>query len=135
RMRGSHYARTDYIAIPLYNLAGVLIERGDVAQSLALAKEAVPILLNAGRVWTVYDALSLRAVKIGRYADAARLHGRSIAAYASVRITERESNERRMYDCVASVLREKLADTELGNLLAEGAKLSDEDACELALVK
>jgi hypothetical protein len=45
--------------------------------------------------------------------------------------TEREPNERRMHHRVTTVLRGGLSAVELNNLLAEGANLTDEEACRL----
>ena len=66
-------------------------------------------------------------------ADAARLHGCSIAAYATSKLAARESNEQRMYDSVAALLREHLTPPELHDRIAEGMALAEAQACRLAL--
>ena len=65
-------------------------------------------------------------------ADAARLSGYADAAYAA-KATPRQANEARACNRLRALLRERLAADELERLLAEGAKLSEDEACRLAL--
>jgi hypothetical protein len=47
--------------------------------------------------------------------------------------TSRQPNEARARDRLEALLREKLTPEELERLLAEGAKMSEDEACRLAL--
>ena len=124
---------TQYIAgMCLTNLAGIYTERGELDKALAAAREGVPIRRGAGHAWRAFDHLALRVALSGKTADAARLAGYADAAYAA-KATPRQANEARACNRLRALLRERLAADELERLLAEGAKLSEDEACRLAL--
>ena len=116
----------------LASLAGVLTERGELEQALAAGREGLPLLLEDGSAWPFVSCLALRAALAGRLADAARLDGYSDCAWAKQQATPHPVDAR-----TSERLRPMLAATfspdELERLRAEGAQLSDSEACRLAL--
>jgi len=85
-----------------------------------------------GSAWVFLDDLALRVAYAGRLADAARLAGYADSAHAAKAAT-RGRLTTRLRDRLHALLREKLAPDELECLLAEGAKMSEDEACKLAL--
>jgi hypothetical protein len=132
QLRQSQFARKERLGTSLTNLAGVYTERGELDVALTAAREGLPLLKDSGRVWYLLDHLALRAALAGKLANAARLAG-----YADSAVVEKQSprqpNEARAYARLRTLLGEKLAPDELERLLAEGAKMSDDEACRLAL--
>lgn len=117
----------------LANLAGVRTERGELAEALAASREGLPLLVEGGGLaWKFMDHFALRVARVGRLADAARLAGFADSAHA-VRGAAREPNEVRARGRLEALLRAKLEPGELERLLDEGAKLSEDEACRLAL--
>ena len=116
----------------LTNLAGVHTERGELDEALAAAREGLPLRKEAGHAWVTLDHLALRAalaasLQTPRVSPALRIrHTRQRKRRASPTKRAPTSGCRRC-------LREKLAPDELERLLAEGAKMSEDEACRLAL--
>jgi tetratricopeptide (TPR) repeat protein len=131
-MRGSNKGTKLILGANLTNLAGVLIERGDFDEALSAAREGLELRKTAGYAWGALDHLALRAALVGRCADAARLTGYVDAAF-SARGVVREPNEARARARLDRLLHEQLDATERAQLIAEGATLTEEDACRLAL--
>jgi predicted ATPase/DNA-binding winged helix-turn-helix (wHTH) protein len=132
QLRRSPLARQYVLGVALINLAGVRAERGELDEALAAAREGLPLLHDAGIAWNVLDHLALRAALAGKVADAARLTGFVDSAHAAKEAT-RQPNEMRAHARVRTLLLGKLAPEEVDRLLAEGAKMSEEEACRLAL--
>jgi hypothetical protein len=78
------------------------------------------------------DHLALRAALAGKLEDAARLAAFADSTFTA-KETSRQPNEARARDRLEALLREKLAPDELERLLAEGAALTEDEACRLAL--
>jgi predicted ATPase len=133
RVRQSPVATRSSLANPLANLAGVLTEVGDVAEALATAREAVPVLREDGSHWLYFDHFALRLALEGRFDDAARLEGFADAAHRAREECPRQPNEERLRVRLVDLLQKQLAPDRLERLLAEGAKLSDDDACRIAM--
>jgi tetratricopeptide (TPR) repeat protein len=121
------------LAVPLGNLAGALTERGDLDEAHATAREAISLQQQDGTVWMWFDHYALLVELMGRHADAARLEGYANTVHSAQGMTPRQSNEARARTRLLALLPEKLAAVELERLLAEGAKMSEEEACRLAL--
>lgn len=121
------------LAVPLGNLAGALTERGDLDEARAIAREAISLQQEDGTVWMWFDHYALLVELMGRHADAARLEGYANTVHSAQGMTPRQSNEARARTRLLALLTEKLAAGELERLLAEGAKMSEEEACRLAL--
>lgn len=130
--RNSRSGRRDALGFALANLSGVLTERGAVAEALAAAREGLPMLSDIGSAWLFIDHLALRAALAGNLARAAQLAGHADAIVA-IKASEREPNEARAHKRLHVLLRERLAPGQLERLLAEGAKLTEDEACRLAL--
>jgi len=120
------------LGLCLSNLAGVHTERGELDAALAAAREGLPLLLEGGFAWSHLDHLALRAALAGRFAPAARMAGYSDSTYASRKMA-RQPNEIRSRDRLQAMLQEKYAADELARLFAEGAKMTEDGACRLAL--
>jgi tetratricopeptide (TPR) repeat protein len=131
-MRKSPLTMRSTLGIYLANLAGVLTERGDLDEALAAAREGLPLLKLGGYVWIFVDHVALRAAMAGKVANAARLAGFTDSIFAA-KETSRQPNEARARKRLQALLRGKLAPDELERLLAEGAKMSDDEACRIAV--
>ena len=132
-MRGSNMATKLVLGVNLTNLAGVLVERGDLDEALVAAREGLDLRKSAGYGWGALDHLALRAALRGRYGDAARLAGYVDAMFAA-RGVVRQANEARARARLERVLRDRDTDAnERVAFMAQGATMSDEDACRLAL--
>jgi tetratricopeptide (TPR) repeat protein len=129
-MRG---VRRSMLGVCLTNLAGVHVERGELDEALAAAREGLPLRLQAGWSWGALDHLALRAALTGRLADAAAIAGHTDAAYQARRLP-REPNEARARAHLQVLLSTGLSAEELDRLIEAGARLSEEEACRLALL-
>jgi hypothetical protein len=118
----------------LTSLAGALTMRGELDEALAAAREGLPLLGEDGSAWIFIDHVALRAALAGKLSDAARLAGHSDHIWSAKQAT-RHPVEARLRDNLLALLREKLPDDELERLFAEGAKLSEDEACRLALAE
>jgi predicted ATPase/DNA-binding winged helix-turn-helix (wHTH) protein len=116
----------------LASLAGVLIELGELDEAMVAGREGLPLLLEDGSAWIFGDHFALRAALAGRFFDAARLAGYSDYTY-SKQEAMRQPVEARPRERLLSVLHQQLPADELERLRAEGATLSDAQACRLAL--
>ena len=130
--RNSPLARKYIFGLALINLAGVRTERGELYEALAAAREGLPLLQEAGYAWNVLDHLALRAALAGKPVNAARIAGYADSKYTAEEST-RQPNEARARERLQALLHEKLDPDELQRLLAEGAKLSEDEACRVAL--
>jgi len=128
--RKSPTSRKGSIGFGLANLMGVLTERGKLADALETAREALPLLSGVGNAWVFMDYLALRLALGGNLACAAKLAGYADAAYAA---KVRQPNEARACDRLHALLRERLESVELEHLLAKGAKMTEDEACRMAL--
>jgi len=121
----------DMLGFGLTNLAGVHVERGELADALTAAREGLP-LRRATDFIGAMDHLALRAALAGNVATAARIAGYADAICAA-KETSRQPNEARARDRLQALLCQSLSLAELKQLLADGAKLSEDEACRLAL--
>ena len=117
----------------LGNLFGILTERGDLQEALAVGREALPFLREFATMWVVMDHYSLRLAKIAQWQAAAHVSGWSDAAFEK-RGTLRQPNEKRAHDSTLKLLRTALTEEQLQQWRAAGALLSDEQLCALALL-
>ena len=131
-LRKSPASRKRTLGTALANLAGVLTERGNVVAAMEAAREALPLLSGVGRAWRFMDHLALRAALAGKVVNAAQLVGFADST-ALTKGAARETNEARARTRVHALLRERLDPAGLEHLLAKGAKLTEDEACRLAL--
>ena len=120
------------LGLCLSNLAGVHTERGEIDEALAAAREGLPLLIEGGFAWSHLDHLALRAALAGNLATAVRVAGFADSAFAEKK-TARQPNEARLRDRLQVLLRAEYSPDDLARLLAEGAALSEDNACKLAL--
>jgi predicted ATPase/DNA-binding winged helix-turn-helix (wHTH) protein len=132
RQRRQPHATRSSLGFALTNLAGVLIERGQLDEAMVAAREGLPLLKGAGHVWYLLDYLALRAALIGHHAEAARMVGYADAIYLASQIS-RQPNEARARARLQALLHERLGCAEVARLLADGATLSEDEACRIAL--
>jgi hypothetical protein len=121
----------DLLGFALANLAGVHIERGELADAFLRAREGLALCREA-QCASSLDHLALGAGLLGKFADAARLAGYT-DHWWTAKEAKRQPNEARARGRVDALLRENLTAEELDHLLVEGAKLSIDEACRLAL--
>ncbi len=131
-LRKSPVARKDILGNNLMNLAGVQVERGELAEALTAAREGLPLLLEGGYAWNMLDHLALRAALVGKHASAASLAGFTDATYKA-KETARQPNEARVRERLQGFLAGHFAHHDLERLFADGAKMSEEEACRVAL--
>jgi tetratricopeptide (TPR) repeat protein len=131
-MRGSNMSTKITLGVTLTNLAGVLIERGEFDEALSAAREGLELRKAVGDTSGALDHLALRAALVGRWADAAHLAGYIDAVFATRGIV-RQVNEARARARLDRLLHDRLDADEQATLIAEGATLTEEEACRLAL--
>jgi len=131
-LRGSRVRTNRLLGFALMNLSGVLTEKGEVDEALMLAREGLPLVRESGSAWLFIDHVALRAARAGKLDSAGRLAGYADAVHAA-NGAARQFIEARTRDQLHAVLREALPSHELDRLLAEGAKMSEDEACRLAL--
>jgi hypothetical protein len=85
-----------------------------------------------GSAWIFGDHVALRAALAGRLREAACVAGYADAAWAAKKAS-RQPNEARARARLHSLLREKVSTDDLARFLAEGAKMSEDEAWRLAL--
>ena len=124
--------RSAMLGMCLCNLAGVHTERGEIDLALAAAREGLPLLQEGGFAWSHLDHLALRAALAGKLAVAVRVAGYADSTFASKQMA-RQPNEARARHRLQEVLQEKYPAAELARLSADGATLSEDDACRLVL--
>jgi predicted ATPase/DNA-binding winged helix-turn-helix (wHTH) protein len=120
------------VGIYLANLAGVLTERGDLDEALVAAREGLPLLKLGGNAWIFMDHVALRAGMAGKVANAARLAAFTDSTFTA-KETSRQPNEVRARKRLQVLLSDKLAPNELERLFDEGAKMSEDEACRIAV--
>lgn len=125
------FAKKDMLGVCLTNLAGVLTERGDLTEALAVAREGLPLRreLNARAAW---DHLALRAGLAGQIEDAARVAGYADRLFVASQ-SRRQPNEARARSRLADLLAARVPQDDLARLLGDGALMSEDEACALAL--
>jgi predicted ATPase/DNA-binding winged helix-turn-helix (wHTH) protein len=121
----------DMLGFGLTNLAGVLVERGELAEAHTAAREGLPLRRETDFVGAM-DHLALRAALAGNAAAAARIAGYADRTYAAKEVS-RQTNEARARNRLQALLCQNLPPDELKQLLTEGATLSEDEACRLAL--
>jgi predicted ATPase len=132
QLRASNRGTKLILGLNLTNLAGVLVERGDVEEALSVAREGIELRKAGGDTSGALDHLALRAALVGRWADAARLAGYVDAVFATIG-SPRQANEARARARLDRLLRDQISTDECAKLLAEGATMTEEDACRFAL--
>lgn len=116
----------------LASLACVLTEQGRLDEALEAAREGLPLLAADGSAWIFVGHLALRTALAGKLADAARLFGYSEHMLAAKQATHHPLDARACTRLLA-LLREKLDAGELERLLADGAKMGEDEAHGLVL--
>ncbi|MEA2756756.1 MAG: MalT-like region, partial [Aliidongia sp.] len=130
RAAGEHYQ----LARPLTNLAAYLVVRGDHAEALISAEEALPLLIKERghwlwihlQLWAAFAALA------GLYAESAQLIGWVDAEQARTKEI-REPTEQRVYDLHRALLTANVTPEILAAWVAKSARWSEDDAIDYTL--
>jgi hypothetical protein len=85
-----------------------------------------------GAAWVVFDHFALWIAGSGRISAAARVTGWNEAT-AQAKNVRRQLNERRAHESAMAILRGKPPAGALDRLLAEGARMREEQVCNLAV--
>jgi predicted ATPase/DNA-binding winged helix-turn-helix (wHTH) protein len=131
-MRSSPMRTRRMLGWSLANLAGVLTERGALEEAFAAAREGLPLLLEEASAWPFVSHLALHAALVGRLSDAARLAGYSDCVWSKQHATPHPVDARTT-ERLRSILADALSPAEVARLRAEGAELTEAEACALAL--
>jgi predicted ATPase/DNA-binding winged helix-turn-helix (wHTH) protein len=130
--RASSLSTNRLLGYALMKLGSVLTERGELTEALFALREGAPLVREDGSMWVFLDDLALRLACAGKLADAARLAGYADSVHAAKAAT-RSGLTLRLRGRLMALLHEELSADDLARLLAEGAKLSEDEACRLAL--
>jgi predicted ATPase len=130
--RNSGHRGKDPLGFTLGNLAGVLTEQGKLDDALEAAREGLPLLRAAGNAWAVIDHLAVRAALAGNLVSAIKIAGFADAAHAAKDAT-RQPNEQRARKRVDQVAENHLDVETIEQYLADGARMTEAEACRLAL--
>ncbi len=131
-LRNSPFPTKSTLGFNLGNLCGLHVERGELEEAFAAAREGLPLLLEMGYAWIDMDHFALRAALAGNMPAAARLIGYADATYAAKKAS-RGPNEMRAHERLLGVLHRSIAPADLARLIAEGRDLTEDEACALAL--
>ena len=131
-IRSSPSGTPRLLGTALMNLAGFLLEKNDFDASLAVAREGLPLLAADGSAMFFSDYGAHRAGRLGNFGKAALLLGYADRVHAE-NDAKRSAYTIPIRERFVAKLHHMLAPDELARLLAEGAKLSEEEACRLAL--
>jgi hypothetical protein len=96
--------------------------------------EAIPLISETGWFYRFGDHFALRLAKVGHGDAAARLLGYAEAEHARFK-AHRQHNEARARASVLRILNEAMSPAELAQRMAEGAKLTEDEAAQLALTQ
>jgi hypothetical protein len=116
----------------LANLSGVLTARGELKEALTVAREGLPLLKGLEYAWATLDHIALRAAQAGKVENAALVAG-FVDSIVTAKEISRQPNEARARAWLQALLTEKLTPIELERLLAEGTKMTEDEAYRLAL--
>ena len=131
-VRSSSLSNRQVLGGILGNLAGALIEQGDLDDGLAAMREAIPLICESGTFFRFGDHFSLRLAKAGSAHLAARLLGYTDGEHERFK-ANRQENEARARASLHSILSAATAPGELASAMAEGAKLTEDEAVRIAL--
>ncbi|HET9578938.1 MAG TPA: tetratricopeptide repeat protein [Usitatibacter sp.] len=124
--------RKTALALAYCNYCGVLTEMGRLDEALEAARKGLPLFQNAEQHWLMADHFALRAALAGDVEAAARLAGYSDAMIAA-KGAARQVNEARARARLQEVLVQRLSRARLDELLAEGSRITGDEALAVAM--
>ena len=133
-LNASETTRRTGLAWAYCNYSGVLTELGRLEEALEAARKGLPLFRSSEHLWLLAEHFALREALMGNLAAAARLAGYSDATLAAKGAT-RQTNEARARTRLQEVLADRLSPDELQRLLADGAKMNDDEAMKLAMAE
>ena len=128
----SVFATRNNVGLASANLHGILVERGDLTEAAVVGCDFIGRARNVGATWIVLDHFALRYAKSGRYDIAAKLTGWNDDTLRR-KAVRRQLNEQRAHESAMAILRVQLPGATMEQLLAQGALLSEDEICRLAM--
>jgi hypothetical protein len=110
-------------------LAGMLTDRGDLDEALAVARVAMPLCRENEDFRWLFAHLALRVGKAGRLDDAARLWG----YFEHANREPLQINGRRALDALGALLHDRLPAGRVEELREAGRYLNEDQATALVL--
>jgi tetratricopeptide (TPR) repeat protein len=120
------------LGFTLAYLVGIHTEQGQIERAMLAARESLPLLSDLGCAWNILDDFALLAAMAGNIGGAARAIGYTDATYktsAAARPPHVAQSRLR----TEALLRDKLAAELLERLFAEGARMTEDEACRALL--
>lgn len=115
------------------NLFGILTESGELDEAVVIGRLVIPYLREANSVRILMDHFALRLAKSGFLREAALVHGWTNFQFSSAHFA-RQPNELRAMNSAAKILSENFSPDQVRELCAEGATLSENEICALAVL-
>jgi predicted ATPase/DNA-binding winged helix-turn-helix (wHTH) protein len=120
------------LGFTLAYLVGIHTERGEIERAMLAARESLPMLSEIGCAWNILDDFALLAAMAGNIGGAARAIGYTDATYkASAAARPPHVAQSRLK--TETLLLEKLSPEMLERLVAEGATMTEDEACRALL--
>jgi tetratricopeptide (TPR) repeat protein len=113
-------------------LSLALSEIGKHEEARIFVRETISVARRIGILFAFANLLVLCTTLAGRYDSAARLAGWCNRNVGEGRDDRSRLTRRLLRDRAEAILREKLAAPELERLIAEGAQMTEEEACRIA---
>lgn len=133
QVRSSPISGKVLLADGLGNLAAALVEQGQIDEALAVTREGIPAMRESGFFVLNCDHFALRLAKAGHAGGAARLLGYTDAERIRCNNLRRGELEARARKRLLTILQETMSSADLERCLTEGAKLTEDEAAQLAL--
>jgi hypothetical protein len=115
------------------NLFGILTECGELREARALGRDTMQFLREANIPWMIMDHYALYMAKAENLIVSAQIHGWINAYFLHKKIT-RQPNELRAMESTVALLRDQLAPDLFAQLCAQGAQLSEDEVCKIAVM-
>lgn len=130
-LRQAAFIDETVLGFVLGNLAGMLVERGELVDAASALSEATPLLRDPWQIWVVFDHVALLLAKAGSPELAARALGFVDGAYQDHAAT-RQPNEARARAGLAAILDAVLDPMAAASLIRDGAAMSRDQALTMA---
>ncbi len=131
-LASSSTSRKTSLGYAYCNLSGVFTEMGRLDDALEAARSGIPLLRHGDYLWMMVDHFALRCALAGSLDASARLAGHADAVHAA-KMCKRQSNEARARATLQSLLEARIPASDIAQLIAEGMKMTEEEAIAIAL--
>jgi tetratricopeptide (TPR) repeat protein len=130
RLRDTYH--TDILGYVLGMVSSALTFRGDPAQALAAAQEAVPLLRDEGMLFWFFDHMALGLASAGHVRDAASVSGYADSLFRAFS-RPREPIGQEAVNRLSKILRASLSSDDVEQLRGMGKHLGEDRVIALAL--